>query len=211
MKGKVIDYYQGKYTLYLLKPRMLKQKKMGNMNIFIQDIGKEIRAHRNWYIFEGILFLLMGLLAILLPNITTIAMTLLLGTLLFFGGLAQASMFFRYPRRWWKMLSALLFLAAGLVVAFVPLVGLMTLAIFISIVLLIEAFFEIVFSLAFRPFPGWKWMMFSGIVTLLLAVIILAGFPTATMLFLSIAVGLNMGLYGMSILLLVFNGNKLSE
>jgi uncharacterized membrane protein HdeD (DUF308 family) len=177
-------------------------------NIVMKDIREEIRAHRLWYIIEGVFFFVIGFLAILLPNTTAITTTLLLGALLFFGGLLQISTFFRYPRRRWKALSAILFMIAGLVVAFVPLVGLLTLTVLIAVVLMFESLFEITFSLAFKPFPGWKWMMFSGIVTLLLALIILIGFPETTTLFLAIAVGLNMGLYGMSILLLVFGKDK---
>jgi uncharacterized membrane protein HdeD (DUF308 family) len=179
-----------------------------NESFFIEDIRKEIKAHRLWYIIEGTFFLVIGLLAILLPNVTAITTTLLLGTILFFGGILQISVFFRYPKRRWKALSALLFVVAGLVIAFVPLVGLLTLAILIAGVLILESVFEIIFSLAFKPFPGWKWMMFSGIATLFLAFMILIGFPDVTTLFLAIAVGLNMGLYGMSILLLVFGKDR---
>ncbi len=177
-------------------------------NIVIEGIRNEIRAHRFWYIIEGIFFLIMGTLAILLPNITAITSTFLLGALLFFGGILQISTFFRYPRRRWKDLSALLFVVAGFIIAFVPMVGFITLAILIATVLILESLFEIIFSLAFKPFPGWKWMMFSGIVTLSLAIIILIDFPDTTILFLALAVGLNMGLYGMSILLLVFGKDR---
>lgn len=177
----------------------------------MRNINEEIKAHRKWYLFEGILFLVMGLLAILLPSVTMIAMTLLLGAILVLGGLAQTITFFRYPKRWWKLLSGLIFLVGGLIVAFVPLAGLLTLAILIGTVLLLEGVFEILFSLAFKPFFGWKWMMLSGVIALALAFFVLIGFPAATMFFLAIAVGLNMGTYGMSLLLLVLAGEKAGE
>lgn len=181
------------------------------MKIIIRNINEEIKAHRSWYLFEGILFLVMGLLAILLPNVTVIAMTLLLGAILFLGGLAQTITFFRYPQRWWKLFSGLVFLIGGVIVAFMPMAGLLTLTVLIGSVLLLEGLFEIVFSLAFKPFPGWRWMMFSGVIALAFALFVLIGFPAATMLFLAIAVGLNMGTYGMSLLLLVFAGDKKGE
>lgn len=178
------------------------------MNIFIRDINEDIKAHRAWYIFEGILFFVMGLLAILLPSVTVITMTLLLGAVLIIGGLTQTITFFRYPKRWWKLLSGLVFLIGGLIVAFVPLVGLLTLTILIGTLLLLEGVFEMLFSLAFKPFSGRKWMMFSGVLSLVLAVFILIDFPAATILFLAIAVGLNMGTYGMSLLLLALARKK---
>ncbi len=127
-----------------------------DVNIVVKDIKEEIKAHRGWYIFEGFLFLLMGLLAILLPDVVAVAVTLLLGSLLFVGEVARVATFFRYPKQLMKLLSGLLFIMAGLVVAFFPLAGLVTLAVLISAVLLLEGLFEILFSLAFKPFLGWK-------------------------------------------------------
>lgn len=174
-----------------------------DINITVQNMREEIIAHRGWYIFEGILFLIMGLLAILLPGLTAIAITLIVGAFLLMGGAAQTISFFRYPKRWMKLLSGFLFIAGGLAVAFFPLVGLATLAILVGIILLLEGFFEVIFSLAFKPFPGWGWMMFSGIIAFVLALLVMIGFPATTMIFLAVAVGLNMGTYGISILMLV--------
>ncbi len=178
------------------------------VSVYVQDIGAEIREHRSWYIFEGVLFLVMGLLAILLPSVTAMAATLLLGAVLFVGGVTQTATFFRYPKRWWKLFSGLLFVAGGLLVAFAPLAGLLTLAILIGTILLLEGFFEIMFALSFKPFPEWKWMMFSGVMSLILSAFVFVGFPSTTVLFLTIVIGINLGAYGMSILLLALKAGK---
>lgn len=182
------------------------------VTVFVQDMEKEIRAHRGWYIFEGIFFLVMGVLVIMLPNVTTLATTMLFGAALSLSGIIQSATFFRYPKKWWKLISGIAFIVAGVIVAFVPMAGLLTLAFIIGLILFIEGFFEIMFALAFKPFPGWVWLMLSGILALGLAFFVLLGFPAATILFLSIAIGINMGTYGMSILLLAMkSGNKSGE
>ena len=95
--------------------------------------------------------------------------------------------------------------------AFVPAFGLLTLAIFIGFILFLEGLFEILFALALKPFSGWKWMMLSGVLALSLSFFVMIGFPDVTMLFLAIVVGLNMGTYGMSVLLLALGRKKFSE
>ena len=176
-------------------------------NIIIKNLTREISTHKKWYVIEGIFFLALGTLAILLPHITTVAITFLLGSFLLLGGLAQIGIFHRFPRPWWKMLSALLFLITGLIITFTPFVGLLKLNIVIAIILLIESFFEIILALAFKPIKGWKWLIFSGIITFFLALIILMGFSTSVIF----AVGLNMILYGVAILIIVFDGTKIHE
>ena len=55
-----------------------------------EQFGNLITEHRGWFIFEGIVFLLIGVVAIVFPFAASIATTIFLGALLLVGGIATA-------------------------------------------------------------------------------------------------------------------------
>lgn len=167
-----------------------------------RDMEKQISRHRGWYLLEGALFVVSGFLAVILPGVTALTVNILVGAMLAVTGAVQAVMFFRRREKWWRLFSGILSVIAGAIMLFYPLAGLAALVIVVGAFLVLEGVFEICMALIFRPFPRWRWMLASGIVTLALATLVLVWFPVAGALYIALAVGINMTLYGVSLLML---------
>jgi len=154
----------------------------------------------------GIAFALIGILAIGVPVVATIAVEQLVALLLILAGLSGLS--FAWQVRQEKggastALIAALTLALGLVFLFDPMAGSATLTWLLVALFVLEGVASILFGWMLRQTRGnWIWMIFSGIVSLLVAIMILNGWPATTTWVLGILLGINFLSTGLSLILL---------
>ena len=163
--------------------------------------------HEHWVFFlvEGIILIILGLAAVVIPPIATLAVEILYGWLFLISGIAGLITTFlmrQAPGFWWSLVSAILGIAAGIVLLLWPLSGIVTLTLVLIVFFTIEGVASIMFALEHKAeLSGrWGWMLASGIIDLILAVIILAGLPGTAALALGLLVGINM-LFGGSALI----------
>jgi uncharacterized membrane protein HdeD (DUF308 family) len=167
-------------------------------------IEQHLRDHRGKYIFQGILFIMFGILAAAVPSIAALNVTLLLGAVLLATGVLQLIFTLKARTHWWSLLSAALSILCGLVVLWKPVDVLLAIVTLIAIFLTIEGFFELLLAFQFRTARNWGWMIFSGLVTLGLAVLLWIGYPAVGILYLGWVIAINFILYGLSLLMLVW-------
>ncbi len=155
--------------------------------------------HEHWRLFlvEGIILVILGLAAIVIPPIATLAVELLFGWLFLFSGIAGAITTFlmrEAPGFWWSLVSAILAIAVGVVMLLWPLSGVLTLTVLLITFFIIEGIASIMFALEHkRELSGrWGWMLASGTIDLILAVIIIAGLPGTAAWALGLLVGINL-------------------
>jgi uncharacterized membrane protein HdeD (DUF308 family) len=146
---------------------------------------------------EGIILVLLGLLAIVIPPLATLGVTIVLGWVFLFSGVAGLITTFgarQAPGFWWSLLSAILAIAAGVVLLISPVRGAISLTFLLIAFFVIEGVITIMYALEHRrELTGqWGWMLFSGIVDLVLAVLIFAGLPGSAAWALGLLVGINM-------------------
>jgi len=178
----------------------------------VHDSEKEIRKHRYWYSFEGLLFLAAGVLAIALPGLTTLAAELVVSAALCVGGLVRLINSARFPAgRGWRILSGALFLAAGAAMLWWPAEGINTLIIITGAFLFAEGFTEIFLSLAYRPLLHWGALLISGIMSLVLGALIFFVFPVTGIIFIALAIGLSMIFHGLSLLVFTWKSASLKK
>ncbi|MGA2562015.1 MAG: HdeD family acid-resistance protein [Steroidobacteraceae bacterium] len=155
--------------------------------------------HQHWVMFlvEGIILLILGLAAIVLPPLATFAVEILIGWLLLISGIVGLITTFRMrhaPGFWWALVSALLGIAAGVVLLRWPLSGMLSLTLILTVFFVIEGVASILYALEHkRELTGrWGWMLVSGIVDLILASIIFLGLPGTAAWAIGLLVGINM-------------------
>jgi uncharacterized membrane protein HdeD (DUF308 family) len=167
----------------------------------IQGIQRAVAnaLHEHWklYLAEGILLLILGFIAIVIPPIATLAVTILLGWLFLFSGvmgLITTFMMRQAPGFWWSLLSAALAVLVGGSLLAMPLSGAVSLTIVLVAFFFIEGIASIMFGLEHKSeLTGrWGWMVASGVVDLVLGVMILAGLPSTAAWAIGLLVGINM-------------------
>jgi len=163
--------------------------------------------HQHWklYLAEGILLLVLGFIAIVIPPIATLAVTILLGWLFLLSGvmgLYTTFMMRHAPGFWWSLLSAALALLVGASLLAMPASGALSLTVVLVAFFMIEGVVSIMFALDHkRELTGrWGWMVASGVVDLVLGVMILSGLPSTAAWAIGLLVGINM-LFGGSALI----------
>jgi uncharacterized membrane protein HdeD (DUF308 family) len=155
--------------------------------------------HEHWRLFliEGIILVVLGLAAIVIPPIATLAVELLFGWLFLLSGIVGAITTFmmrQAPGFWWSLVSAILAIAVGVMLLLWPLSGVLTLTLVLVAFFIIEGVASILFALEHkRELTGrWGWMLASGIIDLILAAVIMAGLPVTAAWALGLLVGINM-------------------
>jgi uncharacterized membrane protein HdeD (DUF308 family) len=168
-------------------------------------IAQSIREHWVLFLIEGIVLVVLGILAIIVPPLATITFTLFLGWLFLISGIMGLITTFwarHSPGFWWSLLSAVLAIAAGIVLLVEPLRGAITLTLLLIVFFIIEGVLTIMYAFEHKKdLSGrWGWMLVSGIIDLVLAAIILIGLPGTAAWALGLLVGINM-LFGGSALI----------
>ncbi len=156
-----------------------------------------LRAHWKFFLGEGVILVILGLAAIILPQIASITMAILVGWLLLLSGVAGLVSTFaarRAPGFSWSLLSAIAGLVAGVVLLLWPLSGVVTLTLVLSVFLCVEGVVSILYALEHRRELSGRWAMllFSGVVDLVLAALILGGLPGSAAWAIGILLGINL-------------------
>jgi uncharacterized membrane protein HdeD (DUF308 family) len=167
-------------------------------------LGKSLNAHWHLFLVEGIILLVLGLLAIVLPPIATIAVEVIVGWLLLVSGIVGLIATFRMRRApgfAWSLFSAVLGIVAGIVLLRWPLSGAVSLTLVLTVFLVMEGVTSILFALEHKRELSGRWgvMLVSGIIDLILAGMIFAGLPGTAAWAIGLLIGIN----------LVFGGSAL--
>jgi uncharacterized membrane protein HdeD (DUF308 family) len=160
-------------------------------------LTQSIREHWGLFLTEGIVLVVLGILAIIIPPIATIAVTIFLGWLFLISGIVGLVTTFwarHAPGFWWSLLSAVLAIAAGIVLLGWPLPGAVSLTLLLIAFFIIEGVLSILYAFEHKKeLSGrWGWMLISGIIDLILAAIIWGGLPGTAAWALGLLVGINM-------------------
>ena len=155
---------------------------------------KTVRSGSLLYLIQGILLVIAGVLALVYPLMTNVAVAVFLGWMLLLSGLFQAVSLIgggKTPGFWLQLISAALSVIVGVLFLRNPAVAVGTLVMLMSVFFLIEGISKTVFSLTIRPFPNWGWVLASGILGILIAFWLLAN-PGMSLLLLGILIGVQL-------------------
>jgi uncharacterized membrane protein HdeD (DUF308 family) len=154
-----------------------------------------------WSIVLSGLMIAAGVVAVFMPALAGVAVTAIVGWLLIFSGLLHAAFAWRANRAGtvlWEILLGIVYGALGIYLVASPLGGLQSLTIAVAIYLSVEGVLEFVLSFELRPAPGAGWLLFDGIVTLVLAALIWSTWPSSALWVVGTLVGLSMFFSGIT-------------
>jgi uncharacterized membrane protein HdeD (DUF308 family) len=160
----------------------------------MRDAMREtIRRHSLWYLVQGGLMVLGGILALVYPVLSTAAVLLLLGWILIITGVIQGISLIgarSVPHFWLQLVSVVLSVIVGVLIIRHPAEGLLTITLLLIVFFMIEGISKVIFSLTIRPFPNWGWVLASGVVGILLALFLWASLPVTAVWLLGVLLGI---------------------
>src|SRR5437588_13010491 len=101
-----------------------------------QALSRTLHEHWLLFLIEGIVLVVLGMLAIVVPVIATIAVAILIGWLFLISGvvgLITTFMARHAPGFWWSLISAVIGIAAGIVLLAWPISGAISLTLLLII------------------------------------------------------------------------------
>jgi len=145
-----------------------------------EAMRETVRRYSLWYLIQGVLLVVAGVLALVYPFIASVAVIFLLGWILIASGVLQgiglvgAS---NVPHYWLQLISAVLAILIGVLLLRSPDSGLLIMTVLLIVYFMVEGIAKVIFALTIRPFPNWGWVLGSGLVGILLALVLWANMP----------------------------------
>ena len=187
-------------------------------NPTVSDLQRAVKdtVHSYWQLFltQGVIMVILGILAVVWPQISTIAVDVYVGWLFLLSGIVGIFTMFlaRDVQAFlWMLLTAALSLFVGIVLLWHPVEGAVSLTLVLIALFIVEGVFQIAASLSYRDvFPeSWGWMLASGIADLILAALIIKGWPSTAAWALGLIVGINLITSGAAITMVALAGRSL--
>jgi uncharacterized membrane protein HdeD (DUF308 family) len=180
---------------------------------FQRAVANALHEHWVLYLVEGVVLLVLGATAIVIPPLATLAVTILFGWLFLVSGVMGLFTTFwmrQAPGFWWALISAVLGIVVGVVLLASPLRAEFSLTIVLVAFFIIEGAASIMFALDHRrELSGrWGWMLVSGIVDLVLGAMIFAGLPSTAAWAIGLLVGINMMFGGSALIGMALHARK---
>jgi uncharacterized membrane protein HdeD (DUF308 family) len=160
-------------------------------------VSRAVKAHWKAFLFEGILLVVLGIAALIVPPLASLAITIFLGWMFLIsgiGGLVVTYWARNMPGFWWSLISAALAVLAGMILLARPAQAVLTLTIVVGAYFLAEGVATIMYALEHRrELTGrWSWLLISGLVDLVISFLVITGLPSSAEWAIGILVGINL-------------------
>jgi uncharacterized membrane protein HdeD (DUF308 family) len=137
----------------------------------------------NWEIVWGVLLIIAGVLAVLMPEVAALATTVVFAWLLIFSGVFEIgySMHTRHEAGFgWKLFSGIVTLALGIAILMFPIAGVASLGLLVGAFLFVGGVARTALAVQVRGRRGWGWILFDGLISIALAVLIAIHWPASS-------------------------------
>ena len=178
-------------------------------------LAKSVRDHWVLFLIEGIVLVFLGMFAIFVPLIASLAATVFFGSILLIAGITGLITTFaarHAPGFSWSLISAVLAIVTGALLLASPVTGAISLTVVLIAFLFIEGAASIMFAVQHRKREsgGWGWMLASGALDIVLAALLYAGLPGTALWALGVLIGINMLFGGWSLIAMALSGRPQS-
>jgi len=162
-----------------------------------------LRASWGWFVALGVAFVILGFVALAHLVASSYATALYVGALILVGGIVQVVHAFRvkdWSRFSFWLLCGVLYIISGALIISQPLLAAGVITLVLGISFIINGVFRIAAGLGSRGHEGWGWIVFSGASTLVLGIIIVAGWPLNGLMILGLLLGIDLVINGVATL-----------
>ncbi len=168
----------------------------------LRDAMREtVKRHSLWYLLQAGLMVVAGILALVYPLLSAVAVAVFLGWILILSGVVQGLGLIgaaRVPHFWLQLVSVVLSVIIGLLFVLNPTVAVEVLILLLIVFFMVEGISKVIFSLTVRPLPNWYWVCASGLLGIVLSIVLLLN-PSMDLWVLGLFVGLQLIGIGVSL------------
>jgi uncharacterized membrane protein HdeD (DUF308 family) len=171
-----------------------------------------VRHAFGWSLTVALLLTLAGILAIIAPIVSGLAITVIIGW--FFAVVGFLHFLFAWKSHstsgvFWELLLGFLYVFSGFYLIMHPLFGLASLTLFLGAYFLVKGIVQIIHFVQLQPRHGSWWLLFDGIICLILAVLIWKSWPSSSAWVIGTLVGISLLFSGFSRLMLTLTARRI--
>lgn len=146
------------------------------------------------YLVMGVISLAGGVFALANPFFASVIVLQFVAAIFLIVGTMQVVFTLRSPHGffWFDLVMGALQIVLGVMLATNVLGGLVSLTLILALLLLVEGVILCLAGIGLRPFRPWLWLIIAGVVSILLAVMVLAGLPDTAKMWLGILLGIDL-------------------
>ena len=168
-------------------------------------MSRTVKTHWKAFLFEGILLAVLGVGALILPPLASLAIAIFLGWMFLISGIGGLIVTYwarNTPGFWWSLISAALAVLTGMLLLARPMQAVLTLTIVLGAYFLAEGVATIMYALEHRREPSsrWSWLLISGLVDIAISFMVITGLPSSAEWAIGILVGINLLFGGASLI-----------
>jgi uncharacterized membrane protein HdeD (DUF308 family) len=156
-------------------------------------------------LITGVLMLLGGAAAILVPAAASVTIAIFIGWLLVYAGIVQLVHAFRHREagraRAWTVVHGLITLAAGVYIVVAPLSGTITLTVVLAVWFMVSGALQLGLWWAERGQPGAGLIAFNGVLSTILGILIAVSLPSSAAWAIGLLVGIDLVFWGTRVLM----------
>jgi len=162
----------------------------------------------------AVVMILLGIVAVVLPLATGMAVSVVVSWLIVFGGLAYLASAFASRNAGafiWRMLIGVVYVIGGGYLAFHPGLALESLTFVLAVIFVMEGVLELITFFQFRSYSGSGWVLFDALITMSLAYMIARPWPSSSTWAIGTILGINLIFSGFSVLMYSLTARKTME
>ena len=175
------------------------------------SITEVVRGNWVWFLVLGIVFIAGGVFAIAAPFIASLVVTVIIAIALIFSGAVQIVQAWRM-RSWTgfllQFLIGLVIFFGGIAIYWNPFVGALTLTLFVAALFVVKGAFQLMLGFRLRPHDGWGWIVASGAIAILVAVMIYLQWPFSALYALGTLAGISLIFTGWSYVMIALAARR---
>jgi uncharacterized membrane protein HdeD (DUF308 family) len=172
---------------------------------------EKARENSGRLILLGAIELIIGVVAIMAPGLTGVAVTLMVGVLLMLGGFARVLASIKaasFGAGALGILAGGFAIIAGVVAIASPRVGLDALTLILAFYFFVDGTTRLAMGFTMKPASGWSWKAFGGVLSLILGMLILAEWPVSGTWAIGVLVGIHFIFTGLSLIVIGISAKK---
>ena len=163
----------------------------------------------------GIISIVLGAIAIIVPPLASVTITLLVGILLLVGAVAyvaEAIARGSTGHRIWSAILAVLYVIAGVWLIVNPISGTITLTWVLAVFFLVIGVFRILAGIQARgQVPNAGWTIVNGVLAVVIAVLVIANLPSSAAWAIGLLVGIQLLFDGIMMVTAASAGKRMAE
>ena len=175
---------------------------------------QQLKSASGWGMVWGILTIIFGFMAIGAPFASGLAVTVVVGIALLAAGVSMLIYAFQAPslgKILLKLLFAGLTILVGISVLAQPGIALANLTMLLGVFFVVDGLMAFIVAWNVKPAKGWGWMTFNALITVVLGVMILKGWPESSLVIIGLLVGIRLVFAGMTMLMLGTAGRQVAK